>query len=131
MRRLMYVRTIVCCTRKIMEVRNHAKRAMSRWKDSGNQGKKKKKQLTKMLRYFPLKPRLQRLLMSSKIATNMQWHAENNGDGSLWHPKDSEAWKTSDAIFPTFDLDPHNMRLGLANDGFNPFGTLSTNYSID
>ncbi|XP_049389030.1 uncharacterized protein LOC125853389 [Solanum stenotomum] len=77
--------------------------------------KKQKKNPAKILRYFPLKPRLQRLFMCSKIAKHMKWHAEDdNKDGTLRHPRDSEAWK----------------KFGLASDGFNPFGTMSTSHSI-
>ncbi|KAK6791163.1 hypothetical protein RDI58_010244 [Solanum bulbocastanum] len=40
----------------------------SRWKE------KNKKQPAKILPYFPLKPRLQRLYMCSKTAESMRWH---------------------------------------------------------
>ncbi|WVZ13620.1 hypothetical protein V8G54_011186 [Vigna mungo] len=33
-------------------------------------------------------------------------------------------------MHPEFALDPRNVRLGLASDGFNPFGTMSSTYSI-
>uniref|UniRef100_M1BYS5 TNP2 n=1 Tax=Solanum tuberosum TaxID=4113 RepID=M1BYS5_SOLTU len=46
------------------------------------------------------------------------------------HPKDSQAWKTFDLLHPEFATDPRNVRLGLASDGFNPFGAMSTTYSI-
>ncbi|XP_058787440.1 uncharacterized protein LOC131661819 isoform X1 [Vicia villosa] len=97
----------------------------SRWKDD------KKKKSAKILRYFPLKPRLQRLFMCSKTAESMRWHAlEANQDGMMRHPRDSEAWKTFDLLHPEFATDSRNVRLGLATDGFNPFGVMSTNYSI-
>ena len=112
----------------------------SRWKPKSNDnarsapnGRKKKKKKTpaKVLRYFPLKPRLQRLFMSSRTAEHMKWHAvEGKNDGLMRHPKDSKAWKMFDSLYPKFSSDPRNVRLGLASDGFNPYGTLSTNYSI-
>ncbi|WVY89454.1 hypothetical protein V8G54_034968 [Vigna mungo] len=46
------------------------------------------------------------------------------------HPRDGEAWKTFDLMHPEFSSDPRNVRLGLASDGFNPFGTMSSTYSI-
>ena len=46
------------------------------------------------------------------------------------HPRDSEAWKTFDLTHPKFASDPQNVHLGLATDGFNPFGTMSSAYSI-
>ncbi|XP_058759362.1 uncharacterized protein LOC131632633 [Vicia villosa] len=91
----------------------------------------KKKKAAKVLCYFPLKPRLQRLFMCSKIAEHMRWHAlENNKDGLMRHPRDGEAWNNFDSIHPEFASDPRNIRLGLASDGFNPFGKMSTSYSI-
>ncbi|CAA7013323.1 unnamed protein product [Microthlaspi erraticum] len=112
----------------------------SRWKMKGNEAeneevsekkKKNKKQAAKVLRYFPLKPRLQRLFMSSKTVESMKWHAlAENKDGKLRHPRDGQAWKTFDQKFPVFASDARNVRLGLATDGFNPYGAMSTNYSI-
>ncbi|XP_019439001.1 PREDICTED: uncharacterized protein LOC109344705 [Lupinus angustifolius] len=40
------------------------------------------------------------------------------------------AWKEFDKMYPDFALDSRNIRLALATDGFNPFGTLSSNNSI-
>ena len=34
-----------------------------------------------------------------------------------------------DEKFEDFALDPHNVRLGLASDGFNPFGMLNVTYT--
>ena len=98
----------------------------SRWKPN-----KKKKIAAKVLRYFPLKPRLQRLFTCRKTAKDMRWHVlEDNKDGLLRHPRDGEAWKTFDLIHPEFSSDPRNVHLGLATDGFNPARTLSSTYSI-
>ncbi|KAL6313164.1 hypothetical protein AAG906_016741 [Vitis piasezkii] len=84
-----------------------------RWKSSDDNSTdeftksvKKKKIHAKVLRYFPLKPRLQRLYMSSKTASHMKWHV----DGRMEEPR--------------------NVRLGLASDGFNPFGNMSISYSM-
>ncbi|XP_057746393.1 uncharacterized protein LOC130965647 [Arachis stenosperma] len=54
----------------------------------------------------------------------------DNNDGYLRHPRDAEAWKEFDAKYPCFSNDPRNVRLALASDGFNPFGNMSTKYSI-
>ncbi|KAI9117919.1 hypothetical protein K1719_011061 [Acacia pycnantha] len=40
-------------------------------------GKKQKKKPAKILKYFPLKARLQRLFMSSKTAEHMRWYEAN------------------------------------------------------
>ena len=91
----------------------------------------KKNKAMNILRWFPLKPRLQRLFMSSKTATLMKWHhMERVRDGKLRHPADALAWKHFDERYPGFASDPRNVRLGLASDGFNPYSTMSVSYSI-
>ncbi|XXG42236.1 hypothetical protein AAC387_Pa01g2560 [Persea americana] len=81
-----------------------------------------KRVAAKQVRYFPLKPRLKRLFMSSKISKLMRWHAENSrDDGKLTHPADSPAWKDFDRRNPDFALDCRSVQLGLAADGFSPF----------
>ncbi|XP_061363881.1 uncharacterized protein LOC133307391 [Gastrolobium bilobum] len=112
----------------------------SRWKSNENDGgannmmddtKKKKTKPAKVLRYFPLIPRLLRLYMCSKTAEQLKWHATGvNPDGLLRHPRDSKAWKEFDLLYPDFASEPRNLRIALATDGFNPFGTLSSNNSI-
>ena len=44
---------------------------------------KKKKIPAKVLRYFPLKPRLQRLYMSSKTSSHMKWHVDGRMEGEM------------------------------------------------
>lgn len=69
--------------------------------------------------------------MSSKTAFEMQWHKEGRrDDGIMRHPADSLAWKELDRQFPEFASDLRNVRLGLASDGFNPFGNMSTSHSV-
>ncbi|KAK9270216.1 hypothetical protein L1049_025792 [Liquidambar formosana] len=101
----------------------------SRWKY--NDGKRKKIP-HKILRYFPLKPRLQRLFMSKKTATDMRWHKEKRiaEENVLRYPTDSIAWKEFDKEHDWFAQEPRNVRLGLASDGFNPFGNMSNSYSM-
>ncbi|XP_042988618.1 uncharacterized protein LOC122316149 [Carya illinoinensis] len=86
----------------------------------------------KVLQYFPLKPRLQRLFMSKKTAQSMRWHVEERLDDPnfIRHPADSSVWKDFDNKHAWFAQDPRNVRLGLASDGFNPFNNLSKPYSI-
>ncbi|CAK9158322.1 unnamed protein product [Ilex paraguariensis] len=61
----------------------------------------------------------------------MRWHIEKHVDDGLpRHPADTEAWKEFDKMHESFAQDPHNVRLGLASDGFNPFSNMSTTYCI-
>ncbi|CAL2238214.1 unnamed protein product [Prunus armeniaca] len=84
----------------------------------------------KVMRYLPLKPRLQRLYMSTHTATDMRWHKEKRVDNDVMrHPADGEAWKEFDRTLPDFAVDPRNVRLGLATDGFNPYGVLNQHHS--
>lgn len=101
----------------------------SRWRINDGKGKKIP---YKILRYFPLKPRLQRLFMSRKMAADMRWHKEKLTCNAniLNHPADSIAWKEFDKEHPWFAEDPRNVRLGLASDGFNPFGNMHNSYSM-
>ncbi|GLT42189.1 hypothetical protein SLA2020_162040 [Shorea laevis] len=109
----------------------------SRWKEietKTNKGPKHekcgKKIPRKVLRYFPLKKRLQRLFMSTKTASDMRWHDEQRPkDGVIRHPADSDAWKSFDLSHPAFSKEPRNVRLGLATDGVNPFGNMSVSHS--
>ena len=100
----------------------------SRWMpcEGGNNTKVSRK----VLRYFPLTPRLKRLYMFSHVAKQMRWHGERMVDSDwLKHPADGEAWHDFDRKFPQFANDVRNVRLGLATDGFNPFGTMETLHS--
>ena len=85
----------------------------------------------KVLHYFPLISRLQRFFIDPQVACDMRWHKEKrvNNDNIIRHPADSEAWKHLDKVDAPFAIDPRNVRLGLATDGFNPFGSLSSSHS--
>ncbi|GJS62331.1 putative ribonuclease H-like domain-containing protein [Tanacetum coccineum] len=50
--------------------------------------------------------------------------------GKMQHPVDGRAWKKFDTQYLDFVAEPRNVRLGLAADGFNPFGNLSQSYSM-
>jgi hypothetical protein len=62
----------------------------------------------------------------------MRWHSDKRKDvaGTMSHPADSFAWKEFDKMYPEFAKEPRNVRLGLATDGFNPFGNMSLSYSM-
>ncbi|XP_015054801.1 uncharacterized protein LOC107001164 [Solanum pennellii] len=103
----------------------------SRWKSVRNDLNNNVTKIpVKVLRYFSLKPRLQRIFMCSETFVAMRWHdTERLRDGNLRHPADGEAWKDFDSLHPDFANDARNVRLGLSSDGFNPFRTMSISHS--
>ncbi|XP_066396232.1 uncharacterized protein [Miscanthus floridulus] len=95
----------------------------SRWQDeTGN-----KRVPHKVLRHFPLLPRLKRIFASKRTSEETQWHKKTRTlvDNVMSHPADGEAWKEFNTREPTFVDDLRNLRLALATDGFNPFGNMS------
>ncbi|KAK2397248.1 hypothetical protein QL285_058843 [Trifolium repens] len=82
----------------------HTSKWKSRIKSKHETGADDNKKIpAKVLRYFPLKPRLQRLFLSSKTSEDMRWHAlSSNNDGMMRHPRDSEAWKRFDLTHPWY-----------------------------
>ncbi|XP_074374679.1 uncharacterized protein LOC141715095 [Apium graveolens] len=85
---------------------------------------------TKVIRYFPLKLRLQRVFMCKEYVKLMTWHGVGHiKDGKLRHPADAEAWKSLDARYLDFAVENQNIRLGLAADGFSPYRTMGLTHS--
>jgi hypothetical protein len=100
----------------------------SRWVNKNTKGKKVPQ---KVLRYFPLTPRLRRRYNSRFTAKDMIWHSTRRStDGMMRHPVDGKAWQEFDKRYPDFANEPRNVRLGLGADGFNPFGNISQSYSM-
>ncbi|XP_004298273.1 PREDICTED: uncharacterized protein LOC101301486 [Fragaria vesca subsp. vesca] len=104
--------------------------------EASTSSKQKKPIPRKVLHYFPLGPRLQRLYMSSHTTKHMRWHqVRHQGEqridpDNLTHPANGEAWQHFDRSFPKFAGDCRNVRLGLATDEFNPIGNMNLSYSI-
>lgn len=105
----------------------------SRWLHEGadtSTEPRKKKRPAKVLRYFPLIPRLRRLYATNKTSNDMRWHDEGRTkDEFLRHPADGKAWKKLDEFEPSLARDSRNVRLGLASDGFNPFRSMNLKHS--
>ena len=128
-----YVSIHVCPNNCVLFRKNNAKLDncpecnASRWIDAD--GKKRIPQ--KVLRHFPLIPRLKRMFISAKGSEEVQWHKLKRQpvDNELSHPADGDAWKDFDGKHKDFAADARNIRLGLATDGFNPFG-MSHSYSM-
>jgi hypothetical protein len=76
----------------------------------------------KVLRHFPIIPRLKRMYNTPGQASVMTWHINNrNGDGMVHHATNFKQWCFIDEKWLDFTSEPHNIRLGLATDGINPF----------
>jgi hypothetical protein len=90
----------------------------------------RKKVPHKVLRYFPIIPRLQRLFISKQQAKIVRWHKERvQVENEMRHPADGNAWKDFDDTYPDFADDARNLRLAITTDGFNPFGQMTNSYS--
>jgi hypothetical protein len=91
-----------------------------------------KKVLHKVLRYFPIIPRLHRIFVSKEMSTHTRWHKEKRvmEKGVLRHPADGKAWKHFDKKLCWFAANPRNIKLDIATDGFNPYGHMTSNYSM-
>ena len=75
---------------------------------------------------------MKRLFESKKTSIFTKWHKEQRVPKTnvFRHPADGEAWKHFDKEFGWFADDQRNIRLGMATDGFNPFGHRSNAYSM-
>lgn len=103
----------------------------SRWKANSRTKKINKGVPAKVLRYFPIVPRIQRMFLSAKIGEQLTWHSTHHSqDGMMRHPVDSIQWHIVDQKWPAFASEPRNLRFGLATDGFNPYKNLSSTHSI-
>ena len=69
--------------------------------------------------------------MPPETTNHMKWHANGRVNGRLLrHPADSKAWKSFDSKYIEFSFEPRNVRLGLAANGFNLYGNMSTSHSM-
>lgn len=75
----------------------------------------------KVLRHFPLVPRLRRMFSTPEIATFMTWHGENiSNDGKTRGPYDSPQWEHLRENYAEFEVDSRNIHFGMCADGLNP-----------
>ena len=90
--------------------------------------RKVKKIPHKVLRHFPLKPRL---FMTPTIAKDMRWRKDKRADDDILSiPIDSNLWKQFVQLHLSFSNDPRNIRLGLSSDEFNPYNNMSNSYNM-
>lgn len=85
----------------------------------------------KVLRHFPLIPRLKRMFSTPLQAKYMTWHARNLSEpGVMRHAADSFQWKfVNNRFSDDFAQEDRNLRLGLATDGVNPFSIKRSTWS--
>lgn len=95
----------------------------SRWKPVDKKKPHTKRVPMKKSRYFSLAERLQRMFSTTWI-TELLNYSGNIEESSthMRHPLDFPCWKYIDSKWPEFSAQKRNVRLGLATDGFNPFG---------
>ncbi len=84
----------------------------------------------KVLRHFPLIPRLRRMYSCTRLAELMKWHVGGKSEDKVMRSVvDSKAWDHVNNKWPWFAKEERNVRLGLALDGVNPFGNQSLSHS--
>ena len=85
----------------------------------------------KVLRHFPLVPRLKRMFSTPQLASLMTWHGDNiSGDGKMRGPYDSPQWQHVKEKYPEFSSDSRNVHLGLCADGVNPYSQKRSTHSM-
>jgi hypothetical protein len=107
----MHVPMIAHCTRMIIGLGILFTCKESRWTTSKNDPTREKRKIAKkVIWYFPLKPQLQRLFMSSKTAKSIRWHGEDRReDGFMRHPVYTPSWKNFNYLHPNFSKDVRNV----------------------
>ena len=85
----------------------------------------------KVLRHFPLVPRLKRMFSTPQLASLMTWHGDNISiDGKMRGPYDSPQWQYVKANHADFSSDSRNIHLGLCADGVNPYSQKRSTHSL-
>ena len=85
----------------------------------------------KVLRHFPLVPRLKRMFSTPQLAALMTWHGENlSSDGQMRGPYDSPQWQHVRDKHAEFSADRRNIHLGLCADGVNPYAQKRSTHSL-
>ena len=85
----------------------------------------------KVLRHFPLIPRLKRMFSTPELASLMTWHSENiSKDGAMRGPYDAPQWDHVRREHALFEEDSRNLHLGLCADGVNPYSQQHSTHSM-
>jgi hypothetical protein len=85
----------------------------------------------KVLRHFPLIPRLKRMFRSPAISKLLKWASENKtGTDEMKSVVDSPAWNHIDTDIDTeFAIERRHLRMGVSLDGVNPFSMQRSTHS--
>lgn len=89
----------------------------------------------KVLKHFPVTPRLQRMFFSTCLFKRLLWYSKNRSDQEgedniARHPCDSKVQKHFDEnMDPMFKEDLWNVYFVLVVDGFNPFKQTQSTWS--
>lgn len=85
----------------------------------------------KILRHFPLEPKLKRIFRSPLQAATMTWHARPRlADGLVRHVSQSKHMEDIRRKEPEFCADARRLFLALITDGMNPFSEKRSTYSM-
>jgi hypothetical protein len=71
------------------------------------------------------------MFLLKRTMIHMRWHKHGEGENkeAMVHLSDSDAWNALDNFDPEFARYVRNVRIGLATDGFTPFGDNIASYS--
>ncbi|KAL3685984.1 hypothetical protein R1sor_004006 [Riccia sorocarpa] len=84
----------------------------------------------KVLRHFPIIPRLRHMFRCRPLADMMTWHKEHRSDdGFMRLVVDSPVVQHVEQTWPEFRRDPRHLHFGLASDGVSPYGVKSSSHS--
>ena len=97
---------------------------------SGDENTKKGSPM-KVLWYLPIIPRFKCLFANEDNTKDLTWHVDgSNCDEMLCHPANSFQWKKVNHLYSDFRKKTRSLRFGIATDGMNSFGSLSTKHSL-
>ena len=83
----------------------------------------------KILRHYPLIPRLLQMFRCARIAEWTKWHTSRKEFvGNIESVPDSKAWKHINVVYPEFLSVERNIWLGMALDGVNPYSNQSLSH---
>jgi hypothetical protein len=71
------------------------------------------------------------MFLSERTVIHVRWHKDSERENKevMVHLLDGDAWKPLDNFDPKFAQDVRNVFIGLATDGFTPFGDNVASYS--